>query len=415
MRPMSRRPNRRKSILAAVIIGMAGIVGTGTAARAETAGDIAVRHLYAGTHQAGLDALAALPDDAERRFGAGILHFVAAIEGLGQDFYRHGLDTPRRVMIPLFRLPVPQNPAPVPLTYDKLRMILDDFRTDLAAAESVLASVGGERVKLAVNPGRVRIDLDGDGNVAEGDQLWALYQRLMRIRQRQPAPADFAIAFDTGDAAWLAGYSRVMMAVVDFLLAHDFSDLYDSSFHVLFPTAKAAFVEALRNHGSGTDDYQAIADVISLIHNIRWPVVEPDRMSRARQHLLQVVAHSRASWKAILAEADNDREWIPNPKQQGVMPQMVVTDAMVTSWAAVMDHAEALLEGRALVPHWRFTRGVNLKRVFEEPGLFDMVLWFTGPAAVPYLDDGPTVSSQDWDRVTEAFGRNFFAYVVWFN
>ena len=58
----------------------------------------------------------------------------------------------------------------------------------------------------------------------------------------------------------------------------------------------------------------------------------------------------------------------------------------------VLDDAEAVLEGRKLVPYWRFTKGINLKRVFTEPKPFDLVLWLAGPGVRPYLEAGEMIS-----------------------
>lgn len=402
-------------LLRVFMIGLGLAVLAGNAARAQTPSDIFLKHLYEGRHQAGLAELQKQPESAETQFSIGMLRFAAAVERLGQSFHRHGLDTPRQVMIPLFRLPVPFNASPEPLTYQALRDVLETFRADLSEAEKALSSIGDRPVKIAVNPSWARIDLNNDGVAEDGEQLWALFNALTRSNIAEETVVDFTIAFDTGDAAWLAGYCNVMMAFTDFLLAHDFSEVFNSSFHLLFPSADAAVGNALRQDAISVSDYGSIADSISLIHNIRWPLVEPERMKRVRRHLLAVAAHSRSSWRNILAETDNDREWLPNPKQTGIMPQMVVTDEMVRSWSGVMNNAEDLLEGRKLTPHWRFRRGVNLKKVFEEPTTFDMVLWITGPAAVPYLEQGPMVTGAEWDRVTRAFGQNFFAYAVWFN
>ena len=43
--------------------------------------------------------------------------------------------------VPFFRLPVPYNPNPEPLTYDRARAMIRQFTDDLAIAESTLAQV----------------------------------------------------------------------------------------------------------------------------------------------------------------------------------------------------------------------------------------------------------------------------------
>ena len=66
-----------------------------------------------------------------------------------------------------------------------------------------------------------------------------------------------------------------------------------------------------------------------------------------------------------------------------------------------------MIDGKKLVPHWRFTKGFNLARVFDEPQPFDTVLWITGPAALPYLEDGPVSTSEDWNSDGRCLRREF--------
>ena len=39
----------------------------------------------------------------------------------------------------------------------------------------------------------------------------------------------------------------------------------------------------------------------------------------------------------------------------------------------------------------------------------------TGPAALPYLEDGPVATSEEWNRITDSFGGGFGVFAVWFN
>lgn len=178
---------------------------------------------------------------------------------------------------------------------------------------------------------------------------------------------------------------------------------------------QSPFREALAPpSGTMNDEAAPIADFISFLH-IRWPVSEPARMAAVRIHLKEVIALSRESWDAIEAEIDDDREWIPNPTQTSPFTTLQVDAARLAAWRAVLDEAEAVLDGDTLVPHWRFEQDFNLRRVFEEPQAFDLVLWITGPAALPYLEDGSVTSPDDWARMTEAFGGRFGLFALWVN
>lgn len=87
----------------------------------------------------------------------------------------------------------------------------------------------------------------------------------------------------------------------------------------------------------------------------------------------------------------------------------------IVAWMEVLDEVEALLDGTKLMPHWRFNKGVNMRRVFDEPTPFDLILWITGPSAFPYLEDGPVLTSRRWNDIIRAFDGQFGSYAIWFN
>lgn len=82
--------------------------------------------------------------DQEARFGIGFLRFAVAIEGLAQGLYRHGFAAPDggpMVGRPL-AMPVPTNPNPEPLTYEKFRALLQQLVDGTEAARPVLLEAG---------------------------------------------------------------------------------------------------------------------------------------------------------------------------------------------------------------------------------------------------------------------------------
>lgn len=155
--------------------------------------------------------------------------------------------------------------------------------------------------------------------------------------------------------------------------------------------------------------------MVAFIHLNHWPVVEPARLRSVLEHFEAMVRLSRESWSRIMAETDDRNEWIPSPRQSGVLPRMRVTEDLVAGWMSFLDEFEALLQGKKLLPHWRFDRGINLRRIFLEPSTFDIVLLIQGSAALPYLEEGELTSDETWRRITEVFGGDLFRYAIWFN
>jgi hypothetical protein len=408
-------------LLLVALIGSTPLAALGQATpvlsdNADAAQALTVSHLEAGTLAEGETALAALvaddPANADARLGLGVIRFFQAIEHLSQALYRYGLQAPQSLMVPVLRLPVPVNPNPQPITYDDFRQVLQAYVTDLALAEETLAGVGSNDVKLVLDLARVRYDGNGDGTVTDDERLPAVIARV-RGTPEQDLPPSLTFAFDTGDVFWLRGYCHVMMAFGEFFLAYDWHESFDVSFYHFFPAMHSPFRDALAPPSdSMNDQFAPVADLVSFLH-IRWPVSEPGRLSDARTHLKQVVALSRQSWQSIEAETDDDREWIPNAGQTSSF--LVVNPERIAAWYQVLDEADAALDGKKLVPHWRFQQGFNLRRVFEEPQPFDFVLWVTGPAALPYLEDGPVSTPEEWSRLLEAFDGSFGLFALWVN
>ena len=367
------------------------------------------------------DRLVQAPADDELRFGLGATQFLIAIEHMSQFMYRHGLEQPRGLQgaVPFLRFPLPLNPAPEPLTYDKMRGFLMASLSDLAAAQVTLAGMGSGDVKLPVAIGLVRLDLDGDGTASEAETLWRVFDSTLGGGNLTAQDAEsFVIVFDRGDAAWLRGYSHLLSALLEFPLAHDWQLGFDASFHMFFPRAGLpnAILDVTPSNLFGDPSAASFADLIAFIHLMHWPVTEPKRMAAVLGHLESVVALSRESWKFILAETDDAAEWIPNPRQtSGVLPGMTVTQETVDGWMLFLGEFEALLAGRKLIPHWRLAKGINLRRVFTEPRTFDPVLWMQGSAALPYLEDGELTSNETWFRIMGLLQGNFLGYAIWFN
>ena len=395
-------------------------------ARADVAGS-AMAALSADTVAARDTALgeldAAKASDPLAAYAAGSVQFFVALEKLAGGLHRHGFESPQSFMLPLMRLPVPANPNPEPLTYEGFRQILSDFREAMGQSAATLALVpAGADIGLEVDLARLGIDLDGDGKIAPQESAAAIMAALSSGAAAPDASA-LVFRFDRADGYWLQGYANFLMAQSDFWLAHDFRQAFDESFHMLFPKAKLPMQDTLvpldEQSGSMFASEWRIADFVSFIHLVNWEVAEPERRKAARAELLEMIRLSREDWKAIRAETDNDREWLPGPQQSGVhrLTGLEVTQIEVQAWHAALQMAEDLLEGRKLLPHFRFAdKGINMKRFFDEPKTFDLVLSITGPGVVPYLEQGPMLTSEEWWALQSQFGgAGFMTFALWFN
>ncbi len=420
----------------------------------------ALSHAHIADARAAANAAAqASPGDGTARFAVGTADFLGAIETFGRTMYRYGLRPAYSSSftggLPFISLPIAENPKPEPVNYQKLRDALAALSDGLDAAEAELAAVPAGPIALQLDLVQVHLDMDGNGNAVDDPSLLMLTALLGGgpaiapiVRDTKSLPVDL----DESDVLWLRAYCNLLGAMADFMLGYDWHEGYDNSFYRLFPSGEyppSAAIEQMRadtkrltelggpmslsifssparaNPGDPQAERQAIqqrldwggiADLLAFIHTARWPVADAARLKAVHAHLKAMVALSRAEWKSILAETDTDsNELLPNPRQHGVIPNMRIEQARVDGWMTLLDQLDGLLDGTILVPHWRFDRGVNLKRFLLEPTTFDPVMLFQGQAATPYLEDGPKADSAVWNRITSVFGGNFLQYFFWIN
>ncbi|QPC88789.1 hypothetical protein GA830_17835 [Mesorhizobium sp. NBSH29] len=405
---------------------MAGFLAVAATARADVSADVSAL-FDARTvvdRDAAIDGLEnADPKNPLVPYVLGTAAFTQALEGLGQALHRHGLESPHSIALPPMRLPVPINADPEPLNYEGFRTILLNFRDGLEAAAAQLGMVPEDvEIGVVVDLAKLSIDLNGDGMLAADESVAAVMAALSGANPHSAAgPPDLTFRFDRADGFWLQGYANFLIAQVDFWLAHDFQTAFDSSFHMLFPRAGLPMQGVLVPpvDATGLLSEWRIADVVSFVHLVNWPVIEPERRQTARLKLLEMIRLSRLNWQAIRAETDNDREWLPGPQQPGIskLTGLEVGEEQVVAWHDALQIAEDLLEGRVLLSHWRIAgKGINVKAFFEAPQTFDLVLALTGPGVVPYLENGTLITSETFGRVLQQFGGPaFLGYALWFN
>ncbi len=430
---MSRIDHWSKRVLFSLVTFwlMAGGSNAGAESVSESVAPFLQRGQFAEAEKFLQQQLTAKPDDAEARFASGVVRVLAAIERLAQDQYRFGALSETFRNVPVFRLPIPSNPAPEPVTYPQVRQVLTDFQTRLSEAEAELAKVTGD-VKLRLDLATIRLDLTGSG------EPQASFLGLLAIVNRRGAAAPvqtMQVAFDNGDVLWLRGYCHFLMAFCDGVLAYDHQRMFDFTGQLIYPRhVPSEPVAASLNASQPASPDQPrgfereILDVVAAIHLMNFSLREPGRMESARQHLLEMIRTSRQSWALIQNETDDDAEWLPNPKQTGVL-RIPVTSELIDGWHGVLAEMEGLLEGRLLVPFWRdyqrffgartgvptVGRGVNLKRFFSEPRQFDLILMIQGSGALPYVEEGPLSRPETWTNLQRTFGGQFFGFAVWFN
>jgi hypothetical protein len=270
------------------------------------------------------------------------------------------------------------------------------------------------------------LDIDQNGKLIPEEDLTKIYR--MYFGRDFAKSRDAVVVFDYSDVQWLRGYTHLIRAMCETILAYDEKPLWDVVSHRVFKKPEFRFkfleeehIEAQKKEAKNDfwwrDEFY-ILDIVAGFHSLNFELTDSARLKRAHEHLKQTIVHSRKMWKAALAETDDDREWIPNPNQTSIVSLTQITKQMVSTWDDLLDEAEALLDGNKLLPFWRGTdqtRGVNLYKVFHQPRDLDIILWIHGSAAVPFLENGEVTDPDTWNQFQRVYNGQLFSFAAWFN
>lgn len=343
------------------------------------------------------------PRDAQTRFGLGLVKFFRAIERFGQSLYRHGalseLD-----QIPFFRVPIPPNPNPVPITCQDARAIMDRLRQDLDEIDLLLTPLHADGAiedrdfKMLINLARVQMDFDGDQIPEQqlGELAQHLFEKEFKFLEKDN---DLLVHFDMGDVYWLRIYCNLLSGMLDTGLAVDWRPFYrDAAPHFFANPDFNQLVEPPVQPGMGT----------------AWlPLSEPKRLSEGRRKLVRVTLLNREMWRQVRREKDNDHEWLPNARQDSVLG-ISVRDDLVTLWLSAIDDVGEMLEGEKGVPTSygsKDGRPLNLKYLLDH-----VTDRFYIPLQTDHYDNLDDEYYTDADDISDiSLIVLFQAYTEWFN
>lgn len=120
--------------------------------------------------------------------------------------------------------------------------------------------------------------------------------------------------FDAGDAEWARAMIAFQRAGVELVLAYKWNEL-----DKLFGDADPAVTIRL---------------------------ADKDRVRRARTLILAGLAAADRCRASYLAETDDDREWVPNPRQRSYAMPLEVDQNLYDTWRDVLDDVRNMLESK---------------------------------------------------------------------
>ena len=191
----------------------------------------------------------AQPANQTAKFASASTGFFQAVEKLGQDFHKYGLRSvwtdPSGGMsgVPFLRLPVPQNLNPERASYEAIRTVLSEFNSRLQAVDAELSGIElNDSIDYPLDLKQVRLDFKGGGSQEGLEPLWLVFQRITAMRPPEGESPNLIVNFDAADVVWLRGYTHLLSAITDFLLAHDWHKGFDTALHNIFPRSTPEFL-----------------------------------------------------------------------------------------------------------------------------------------------------------------------------
>lgn len=342
-------------------------------------------------------ALAARPRTAETSFQLGGIRFLRAVETMLQTRYdSYDASVP---FIPGMAAMLPPNPN-AKFSPDFVEAGLKGALDHLDGARTALdaATQGTFATELPLDA--LWLDIDRNRQRAEWESLRAILEGLGAQADWQSF--DGRIRFDTADAEWLAAYVHLMSGTSELVLSVDPTSAIKTVYEGRMQLERAGAIGA-PDFLFGDDEWIDQAAAVLMALNGK-----PDaaRTRKALDHFRQMIAHNRKFWPEMMAETDNDHEWLPNPSQTSSFG-IAITPEIAAGWQDVLAELEEMIEGRALIPFWRTPPGpegaatgvgINLKRLLSDPPDLNVALLIQGAAIAPYLEQGKLVTLNAWNR-----------------
>lgn len=220
------------------------------------------------------------------------------------------------------------------LDHEKGRLVWRTFLGELEQVDRDLAIVAADPAfSLELCIACWKVDWNGNGRIDPRDN------RMLELEldgkggslseddpRRRPT-----YRFDVGDALWGRAMISFQRAAVELVLAYRWSEL---------------------------DKLWRGADAQPLTIKL----IDPGRVKHARELFIAALGFSSQERDAYLAETDDDREWLPNPRQKSYAMPLDVDDGLYATWAQVISDVHRMLSSQD---------GVGFREVvqlFADPG-----------------------------------------------
>jgi hypothetical protein len=201
---------------------------------------------------------------------------------------------------------------------DLVRARAESYLSRITAIRLALEGIKAAKPIFVIEPGKWTLDLDGDGTISMQERyfFWVPKRGL-----------------DMSPMARAASEERYRNLYASPVINVDQSDIY-------WAIAYCDFAEAALNLVLSYD----------LVDGNQVKLVDAARVrSRAYPRLLAGLRYSAKLRESLLAETDDDREWIPNPRQTHTSFPLVMDAQTFATWGDFLKELRGLAEGKTLL------------------------------------------------------------------
>ena len=344
------------------------------------------------------------------QFALGALQFLRGIEKTLQVRWEYNA-TIDDLDLPVLRLPVPPNPDAKPFRADLITGLFTELLKDMDASRAALAEIPeGTDVALDLNLANLWFDINMNGKRDLGEGVIEVGANTLmgeiNFGEMDGIPP-MDVRFDTADVAWLTAYTHMVSAAGEMVVAFDPTEAITN---VMNANAKMIELRGDAPQQFGFDmQFGGWVDQFAMAYGALNQQPDATHTRASYGHLQNMIAQNKLFWAAVAQETDNEREWIPNDNQTAALG-FELAPGTGAAWQAVLADAEALLNGDLLIEYWRISPagGVNVKKLFMDPPVVDIVTWVQGSGLLPYLERGPVISGKSLRRFDELSGGNPF-------
>ncbi len=355
--------------------------------------------------------LAALTNPApDELFALAGLRFLGAVEEALQLRWRKDMSADYSEL-PIFRLPIPENPSPEPFAPADVTALLKGIAADMTGTQDALTRLGPADFALEINLNDLWFDLNTNGTRDDGEAIAGVSGLALG---RGSGAGDVMVRFDTADAAWLLAYSHFLQAFATLALA------FDPEPAIAKVLNAGVQMQALQGDTPPENALDMIfgrqVDRIAMVYFALQQQPDVSLTRATHQSLRDMIAANRRFWALVDLETDNAAEWVSNDRQTSALG-LTLPPGTGARWQAVLADAEALLSGTKLMPHWRYgaEAGINLKRMFESPAPVDIPAWAHGAGLLPWAEKGQRVTPENWQEFQRLVQGDAMLFALFLN